>query len=168
MKLEEMERGFQRAIGFVVQSREICQLSSDLSGEVAARLLLAVVELDFITRRRQLVSTRGVEFLTSCFSLLDDVEEQCRQVLVSCQDMLKQGNTSAASHVETTYVALAYLVRTFIQRAALTRLSGHEDLARREQALPHIFTSTPWMHQENLIFPWLFCKRSCPCRQSVQ
>ena len=143
VKLEEMERGFQRAIGFVVQSREICQLSSDLPGEVAARLLLVVAELDFITRRRQLVSARGAEFLTSCFSLLDDVEEQCRQVLVSCQDMLKQGNTSTAPHVETTYVALAYLVRTFIQRAALTRLSGHEDLARRERALAtHLYQHT--------------------------
>ena len=133
--LEEMERGFQRAMVLIVQSREVCQLSGDLQGETAARLLLAVTELDFIARRRQLVSTPGAELLTSCLSLLDEAEEQCRQVLVSCQDMLKPGTASAAPHPETIFVALAYLVRTFIQRATLARLSGHEDTARRERAL---------------------------------
>ncbi len=101
--LEEVERGFQRAMGFAVQSRGISQVSGDHLGEATARLLLAVTELDFSSGRRQLVSTIGGAFPASCLSLLDDAEEQCRQVLVSWQDMLKQ---RAAPDAPTIYVAL--------------------------------------------------------------
>jgi transcriptional regulator with XRE-family HTH domain len=130
--LEEMERRFQRAIGFAIQSMGVSQVSGDHLGEANARLLLAVTELDFSSGRRQLVSTIGGAFLASCLSLLDEAEEQCRQVLVSCQDTPKH---RTAPHAPTIYVALAYLVRAFIQRAALARLSGHDDTALRERAL---------------------------------
>jgi transcriptional regulator with XRE-family HTH domain len=132
VSLEEVERGFQRAIEFIVQSRGVSQVSGDHLGEATARLLLAVTELDFSSIRSQLTDPIGGAVPASCISLLDDAEEQCRQVLVSCQDTLKH---RAAPQAATIYVALAYLVRSLIQRATLARLSGHDDTALRKWAL---------------------------------
>jgi tetratricopeptide (TPR) repeat protein len=152
--LEEMERGFQRAMGFVVQSRSLSQLSGDYLGEATARLLLSVTELDFSTRHRQLVSTIGGTFPASCLSLLEDAEEQCRQVLVSYQDTLKHETASAAPHDATIYVALAYLVRAFIQRATLVRLSGDDDKALQERALATHLCQRVLDALSEAVFPW--------------
>jgi tetratricopeptide (TPR) repeat protein len=130
--LEEAERGFQRAIEFTVQSRGLSQVSGDHLGETTARLLLAETELDFSIAHRQLSDPDGEAFPTSCLSLLDDAEEQCQRVLVSWEDTLKHG---ASRHAVTIYVAVAYLVRSFIQRATLARLSEHGDMALQERAL---------------------------------
>ena len=157
--LEEVERGFQRAMGFAVQSRGISQVSGDHLGEATARLLLAVTELDFSSGRRQLVSTIGGAFPASCLSLLDDAEEQCRQVLVSWQDMLKQ---RAAPDAPTIYVALAYLVRVFIQRAALARLSGHDDTALRERALAAQLCQQALDALGEPAFPWALLQAGLP------
>jgi tetratricopeptide (TPR) repeat protein len=150
--LEEMERSFQRAIGFVVQSRGISQISGDSLGEATARLLLAVTELDFSTRHRQMISSIGGAFPASCLSFLDDAEEQCRQVLVSCQDTLKHG--TAAPHDASIYMALAYLVRAFIQRATLARLSGDDDTALRERALATHLCQRILDALDEAVFPW--------------
>lgn len=129
---EEMEHFFKRANELTVQGRDVCQLSGDQKGETTARLLLAVTELDLTTRRRQLISTPGGTSPASCLPPLDDAEEQCRQVLVSYQNTLKYRDTSDDTNI---YVTLGYLVRTFIQRATLARLSGDDDMAPRERAL---------------------------------
>ena len=135
LPLEEMERLFQRAITLAIQSRDVCQLSGDQKGEATARLLLAVTLLDLSTWRMQLIRVVGEALPTSYLTLLEDAEEQCRQVLLSCQDMLKHADASAAPDDVTIYAALGYLVRTFIQHATLARLSRNDDTASRERAL---------------------------------
>lgn len=130
--VEEMKRGFQRAMELVLQSKMVYQAGSDHSGEITAALLLTEIALDFSTRWRQLSSTAGTASITSCLSLLDEAEEQCHQVMHTWQDTLKH---DAISHNTTVSIPLAYLVRIFIQRATLNRLSGQADKALQEQRL---------------------------------
>ncbi len=129
---EKMERGFQQAIEFITQGRSISHVGGDLLEDATARLLLALTALNFSARRRQLVSTFDASLTTFCHSLLDDAEEQCYQVLITCRDTLKHQDIT---HDEKCYLALAYLIRVFIQRSALERLSEHNDTALREQAI---------------------------------
>ena len=129
---EEVERGFQRAIEFIVQSRDVSQVSGDHPAEATARLLLAMIELDLSITRRRLTDNSGGAVLASWFSLLDDAEEQCRHVLVSSQDTFEHGTGAQAA---TKYVAMAYLVRSLIERSNLARLSGHNDSALQERVL---------------------------------
>ncbi len=130
--LEKVEQGFQRAIRFATQSRDVSQIGGDSVGEVAARLLLAVVELDFSAELRRSVSANGRSFPASCFTLLDDAEEQCHRVLEPYQNMLGQ---STAPQAPTIYIALAYIVRASIQRALLARLSGQDIIASQARTL---------------------------------
>ena len=78
--VDEIEREFQRAISYFVQSRTLYQVSSDLFGEARARLSQAMVLLDLSTRRRQVAeekaNTLGKMPLFNCASLLDEAEEQ--------------------------------------------------------------------------------------------
>src|SRR6266516_1560392 len=116
----EMEREFQRALSFLLQSRSVYQVSGDRAGEISARLMLAMVLLDFSTRQRQMLQekadTLGRHAVANCTVLLNDAEEQCRQVLLACQD-LAAGASVPADLDATLYIALAYLVRIAVQRA---------------------------------------------------
>ncbi len=129
--LEEVEHGFQRAIKFIEQSRDLSQASGDHLGETTARLLLAETKLDFSTARSQLSDHTGTA-LAARFTLIDDAEEQCHQILVSSQDMLKH---QAAPKAAIIYEAVAYLMLSFNRRAVLARLSGQVDKAMQERAL---------------------------------
>ena len=99
--LEEMEVQLQLAISFLVQSRSVCQVSYDRMGETRARLALALAELDMSTRKRHLaqeeIQGEGKEFSATCASLLDDAEEQCRQVLLGLQDSADYSDTPSAN-----------------------------------------------------------------------
>jgi tetratricopeptide (TPR) repeat protein len=133
----ELERQFQHAITFLVQSKSVYQVSGDQVGVATVRLTLAMVLLDFSTRRRQLAQVRaaGKKLTTNCAILLDEAEEECRQVLLSWQEADSERG-SAAGELETIlYVALAYLIRVYIQRAKLARLEGYGETALRERAL---------------------------------
>ncbi len=130
----EMERGFQQAMGFVVQSRSIYQVSGDHLREAAARLLQTLALLDSITRYRQVVHGIGAAFAALSSSLLKDAEEHCRQVLISWQAILQQAEETA-SHEAIIYQALAYLVQIFISRATLARLRGQDSNALEERKL---------------------------------
>ncbi|MFL5658938.1 MAG: helix-turn-helix domain-containing protein [Ktedonobacteraceae bacterium] len=135
---EEMEREFQRAVSFLLQARSVYQVSGDRGGEASARLTLAMALLDFSTRQRQMVQEKaraiGRQTAANCTSLLNDAEEQCRQVLLGWQDPASGANFSG--DLDTTiYMALAYLVRIAVQRATLARLGGYSDTAYRERAM---------------------------------
>lgn len=136
---EETEGEFQRAISFLLQGRTLYQVSGDRSGESSARLLQAMVLLDFSTRRRQIAQEKASETGTlpaiNCAALLDEAEEQCRQVLVTWEKSLTPSGTPSAELEAILYGAVAYLIRVFAQRAALARLAGYRDTAVRELSL---------------------------------
>jgi len=134
--IDEIEREFQRAISYFVQSRTLYQVSSDSLGEARARLSQAMVLLDFSTRRRQVAQekakTTGKMPPINCASLLDEAEEQCRQILLAWQP----DTTYPSAELEITlYTALAYLIRVASQRATIAQLSGYADTAARERSV---------------------------------
>lgn len=136
---EEMEIQFQRAMSFLVQSRSVCQVSYDRMGEARARLALALAELEMSTQKRHLTQQKnqgeGKEFVATYASLLNDAEEQCRQVLLAFQEPPSNSDTPTASLDSIIYLAMAYLMRIFVQRAMLARLGGYGDTSYRERAL---------------------------------
>jgi len=128
----EIERGFQQAISYIAQSRSIYQVSADYRGEATSRLLQALAQLDYITRYRQLAAPIGATFAASSLLLLEDAEEQCRQVLISLQNTPEQEEANAP-HDATIFEALAHLLHVFIQRAIIARLRGQHSTALRER-----------------------------------
>ena len=134
----EMEREFQRALSLLLQSRSVYQVSGDRAGEASARLTLAMVLLDFSTRQRQMLQEKaealGTHAVANCTVLLNDAEEQCRQVLLACQD-LAAGTSVPADLDATIYIALAYMARIAVQRATLARSGEYIDTAYRERAI---------------------------------
>lgn len=134
--VDEIEREFQRAISYFVQSRTLYQVSSDRFGEARARLSQTMVLLDLSTRRRQVAqdkaTTTGKMPSINCTSLLDEAEEQCRQVLLGWEP----DATYPASELEIMlYTALAYLIRVAAQRAAIAQMNAYTDTAERERSV---------------------------------
>ena len=158
----EMEREFQRALSFLLQSRSVYQVSGDRAGEASARLTIAMVLLDFSTRQRQMQQEKadvpGRRVVANCTALLNDAEEQCRQVLLACQD-LSAGASVPTDLDAVIYIALAYLVRIAVQRATLARSDEYMDTAYRERAIASSLcqqvadslseSSLPWMVMRN-------------------
>lgn len=135
---EEMEREFQRAISFLLQSRSVYQVSGDCIWEASVRVTLAAVLLGFSMRRRQVAQEKtmntGKASFINCTPLLDDAEEQCRQALLDWQAQPSHGESPPAELETLIYIALACLIRVSTQRAALARLGGYVDTAYRERA----------------------------------
>ena len=136
---EEIQAQYQQAIGFLVQSRSVYHVSNDHQSEALARLTLAQAELDLSSYRRQLAKKQqqkeGKQITANCTALLDDAEEQCRQVLLTWSNPLDDTGLPSARQEATLYTALAYFVRIAAQRAALAQLHGYTDTALRERAL---------------------------------
>ena len=136
---EEIERQYQRAISFLIQSRSVYQVSGDHQGEVTVRLTLALVLLDFTEWRRKTFNEKtdyGTRSSLSVLnSLLQDAEEQCRQVLMKWQALSNSSDVAPTRTDGATYIALAYLIRVYIQRAAFSRLGGYTDTASRERLM---------------------------------
>lgn len=135
---EKMESEFQRALDFLLQCRILYQVSGDKIGEASARLAFALTKLDCSTRRRQFAEEKckntGAEVPINSPSLLNEAEEQCRQVLLSWQYLLNDTDTSDEID-KIIYVALAYLIRIYVQRAMLGRLGNYADTALHERVL---------------------------------
>jgi len=134
--IDEIEREFQRAISYFVQSRTLYQVSSDRFGEAQARLSQAMVLLDLSTRRRQVAqekaSTTGKTPRMNCTALLDEAEEQCHQILLGWEP----DGTYPTTELEITlYTALAYLIRVVAQRATIAHLHTYADTAERERSV---------------------------------
>lgn len=162
---EEIERQYQRAISFLIQSRSVYQVSGDRNGEVTVRLTLALVLLDFAAWRRGLFSKRtdyvAKPYSSSINSLMQEAEEQCRQVLMSCQNTSNDTDKSTDRPDFAACIALAYLIRVYIGRAALSRQDGYLDTASHErsmganlcqEALDSFFgEAILWSHLQNAI-----------------
>jgi tetratricopeptide (TPR) repeat protein len=130
---EEMERKFQHALDYYLQSRILYQVSGDKIGEATVRLAFARVKINFNTRRRQFAGEKPRPTINTA-SLLNDAEEQCRQVLMSWQYLLN--DTYSSDEVDTiVYVALAYLVRIYTQHSLFAQREGYVDTALRERML---------------------------------
>jgi transcriptional regulator with XRE-family HTH domain len=156
---EEMDRSYQLALNFLLQSRTLYQVSSDQEGEYTARLTQAMVLLDFSTWRQQVAQEKSrangknIPFI-NCSSLLDDAEEQCRQVLLGWQETLADFTVPSIDQQIILYTALAYLVRVFTQRATLARIGEYHDTATKERSLAlHICQKILDSLQEQAL-PW--------------
>ncbi len=153
---EEVEREFQRAISFLVQSRTLYQVSSDSLGEARARLSQTMVLLDFSTRRRQLAQekerTTGTLPPMNCASLLDEAEEQCRQILMGWQPQVSPPTVEMEIFL---YSALSYLIRVYAQRAVIAQLGGYMDTAARERSVAVHLCEQALNTLGDQEFPWL-------------
>lgn len=141
---EALEQLFQRSISLLLQGRSIFQVSGDSKGECNAQLMLMQVELDLsdeLSRRLpQLARSTATLMEGRCSSLLDDVEEQCRQVLLRWQkDAADSADGDNRAHI--VYIALASLVRVHIRRSLLARLNKQADTTLRERVLASMFCS---------------------------
>ncbi len=153
--IEEIEREFQRAISYFVQSRTLYQVSSERVGEVRARLSQAMVLLDLSTRRRQAAQekahTVGTVSLLNCTTLLDEAEEQCRQTLLAWEP----DNAYPTLELEILlYTALAYRIRVTAQRASIARIHGFNDTAERERSVATYLSQRVVETLEKPVFPW--------------
>lgn len=141
--LNEMEQEFQRAIGFLLQSRTLYQVSGDKSGERRSRLYQALTLLHLNNRRKQYrlqrVGSNGAAPFPYTPTALDEAEEQCRQVLMTWQDQREAASALSTEHEVDFYQAMAYLVCIYVQRAFLARLSGHKDIAHYERSVAVYF-----------------------------
>lgn len=133
---EEIEREYQRASGFLMQSRTLYQVGGDRQAEAQARLMQARVLLDLCEYRQQL--SRKTEkqksfLLANCSALLAEAEEQCRQALLGEAEAVR-GNVGVSYRQadSTFYLAFACLIRVFVRRAVQAGLSEYGDTAARE------------------------------------
>jgi transcriptional regulator with XRE-family HTH domain len=136
---EVQERNFQQAISFLVQCRSLYQASHDLLGESSARLLQAMILLDFTVFRQQQAlqnaSSSNIPSLINDASLLEDAKHQSRQVFITWLEALSSATPLPIEIGNILYTALAYLIRAHMQSAASARLNGFHDTAERERSL---------------------------------
>ncbi len=134
--VEAVEREYQRASSFLLQSRTLYQVGGNRLAETQARLMQARVLLDLCERRQQLsrkANSQKPLLAGSATGVLNEAEEQCRQVLLISMEEAERGTAIAAEQVDSMiYVACAYLAQVFVRHAALARLSGFKDTATRE------------------------------------
>lgn len=135
---EEKEHLFQLALSFLLQARTLYQVGGDRSGEAKVRLLHAMVLLDRCSLYREIASADaqgiGAGKAMQCATLLDEAEEQCRQILLSWHDAAFETGASLPDLEEVLYTALSSLVETCIQRAAVARSSGYTDTSSRARS----------------------------------
>lgn len=166
--IDEIEREFQRAISYCVQSRTLYQVSSERIGEAKARLSQAMILLDLSTRRRQLaqekVNTIGKIPPINYAVLLDDAEEQCRQILLGQEP----DATYPAPEVEILlYTALAYLIRVATQRAIGAHLNGYESTAERERSVAIYLCEQVIGTLGTPTFPWALVQEVATFREGT-
>ncbi len=138
LSYEEKEHQLQRAISFLLQSRTLYQVSSNRMGELQARLLHALILLALCALRRyvaleQSSRTQPIKLL-QCATILDEAEEQCRQVLLNCNGLTLDASMSSPDSEVVLYTALSSLVSVYVQCAAVARLEGYDDTALRARA----------------------------------
>ncbi len=136
---DAIDRQYQQAISYLLQSRSVYQIAGDSLEEVQVRLLLAQVMLDLCAWRKRLAREKakrnGKRFHVNIASLLDDAAEQCQQILMSLQAQVRNIASSTAEHSSAIVQALAYLVRIGLQRAALAREGSYAGTALRERSV---------------------------------
>lgn len=161
--LQEMERKYQRANGYLLQSRTLYQVGGDWLAAVQARLMQATVLLSFCQRRRQMAVSAATPMalaLSSCVSLLNEAEEQCRQSLLTVREMGSDGQIASRSLDAIIYLALAYLIRIFVQQAALARLGGSVATAMRERMVASYLCQEVLSAFSTSGLPWMLIDRA--------
>jgi transcriptional regulator with XRE-family HTH domain len=138
LSYEEKERQLHHAISFLRQSCTLYQISSNHIGESKARLLHALILLAICSLRHQVAFERssGTQAIKSlqCATLLDEAEEQCRQVLLSWNGPTLDARRSSSDVEVVLYTALSSLVSVYVQRAAVARLERYNDTTLRNRA----------------------------------
>ena len=153
--IQETEQEFQRAISYFLQSRMLYQVSSDRLGEAKARLSQAMVLLDLSSCRRQAARDKekmtGRMPLINTTTLLDEAEEQCRQILLGWEPDTKEPTTEVEILL---YSALAYLIRVSAQRAAVAQMNMYTDTAERERSIATYLCEQVVDTLAKPTFPW--------------
>jgi tetratricopeptide (TPR) repeat protein len=138
---DEVERQFQQALSFLLQSRTLCQLSSDWQGKIEARLTQAMVLLDLCTWRLKSAYSKRKKpkdpIFVNCTSLFDEIHEQCRQILLSIVEKHQASSALSDEQECMAYLALTYMICTLSRRATVARLGGYKDTAARESSLAY-------------------------------
>lgn len=133
---EETEQSYQSAIGFLIQSRTLYQVSRDKQSETYVRLTLSHVLLEFSKQREynlyQSQSEEKTKTLLKIASLLEEAREQCRQVILSWQEYYSSMSALPAAIEDTIINALAQLIRIFTMRATAARITGYTSTALKE------------------------------------
>lgn len=142
----KLEYTYQYALGYLIQSRALYQASHDDKGVSFVRLIHTMILLDLSGYRRQIAAFHSTTPRTT--DLLIEAEEQCRQILLTGQDLLASTSLSSDGQNDNTpaqeqlvyqknllYTALAYLIRIHAQHAAVARIGGYDETATRERAL---------------------------------
>lgn len=139
LSAEEIERQFQQSLSFLMQSRTLYQIGSDWNGETQARLTQAMVLLDLCVWRQQQAVPRkqvgGSTIIVNCASLFDEIDEQCRQILLGLLEKYQEFTPLPIEQENIAYLTLAYLIRTLSRRASVAQLGGYIDTAVRERSL---------------------------------
>ena len=133
---------YQRALAYLVQSQNIAQMSGDRQEVKGRHLTQAMVQLDWSVGRRRSGgqgekanrSAKGL-WQASLLSVLEEVSEQCRQVLAGFQDEMVSGGNDVVKQKTFAYIALSLLIRVGVQRALLAREQGYESTFQRERSL---------------------------------
>ncbi len=134
---EEIERQYQQALSYLLQSRALAQMGKDPREVMDRHLALALIQLDWSNWRRQLLNKAEQANLkalsqTRLFSLLDDASEHCRQALLHWSTRRENGDSPEQRSIAQG--ALSLLMRIAAQRALVAYSSGYESTFQRERA----------------------------------
>jgi transcriptional regulator with XRE-family HTH domain len=163
--LDEIERTYQVAHGYLLQSRTLYQVSSDFSGEIHARLTQIMVLLDWSFWKYSLFSEKRVQDGTKTHvlgfaSLLDDAYEQCQQILLKLLEHYSEQTNPPAEIRSTVIATMAYLIRVKLRRALQARSDGYADTATRERLLALRLCEWLLIVFEQKSFSWDIIKKS--------
>ncbi|GCE31826.1 hypothetical protein KDA_73100 [Dictyobacter alpinus] len=155
---EKVEEHFRQSLGYLLQSRTLFQVGSDWDGEVQARLSQAAILLDLCSWRQHQAllkdhdSQRPVHINATV--LLDDVTEQCRQILLRLLELYQTAPKLSVEHENIAYMALAYFIRSYNRRATIARLGGDTDTAMWESSLAAVLSQHVSRSLEDQSLSW--------------
>ncbi len=163
--IDEIERVYQLAVGYLLQSRTLYQVSGDLSGEVHARLTQTMVLLDWSFWKYTLFLENRVQDgakirIVGVASLLDDAYEQCQQILLKLLERYGEQANPPAEIRSIVITIIAYLIRVTLRRALLARSDGYIDTATRERLLALRLCEWLLIVFEQPTFSWEMVKKS--------
>ncbi|GLV56761.1 hypothetical protein KDH_36000 [Dictyobacter sp. S3.2.2.5] len=136
----EIEQSFHQAVTYLLQSCSLYQISSDMVGEMHARLMQTMVLIDWgywnsSTFAGTLLSNEHNVCPSVPSGLLDNAYEQCRQIFLKLMERYEAKAGFPADMRQTATTALAYLIHVTVRRAMLARLNNHSSIANKERQL---------------------------------
>jgi transcriptional regulator with XRE-family HTH domain len=137
---QHIERELQQALGLLLQSKSIYQVSGDHLQETNVRLLLISLLLDRCVWRRRMVvlsasDTEKKALLTECAALLNDAAEHGQSILLRWQKAHTCHDPLPTELDVVLFTTLSFLIRIAAERALLARLGENSlDAAYRQRA----------------------------------